>query len=381
MGVIALLAAQASSAAEWIFEPSVAVGATYDDNVDLTTESGDSVSGYLLVPRVQLRANTEVSKTVLDGYLAYTDYRESDIEDKTEFVGFLTDERRTSERGTLNFRGEYRRDTLFERVDFGEGTGDLQDVDIGLSSSTEVRRHRRTLDPRYTWLLTERSAIRLGYRYTSTSYANASGTDLVDYQQDGVSATYIHSVTDRSDIELTVNAARFDPDIDEESRTVQVLGGLRRAFSDTLRGNFAAGVSRTRTEAGTEEDTSSGVVFRAGLEQRAERSILDGVVSRDVTPSGLGRTLESDQLRIRWTFKTTPTVDFVLRSHLLRNRVLEGEDPGIDRRYYEVEPELRWQWLPDLFFSGSYRYRRQKFDASPDAAKSNAYFLGLAYSL
>lgn len=381
VGVIALFASEAGMAAEWIFEPSIAVGATYDDNIDLATEPRDSVSGYEIVPRMRVRANTEASKTTLDAYVAYTDYRESDIvEDKSEFVGYLTDERKTSERGTLNFRGDYRRDTLFERVDFGTGTGDLEDVDIGLSTSTEVRRHRRTLDPRWTWLLSERSAIRLGYRFTGTSYANAAGTGLVDYRQHSVGATYSRSVTDRNDVELTVNAARFDPDIDEESRTLQVLGGLRRAFSDTLRGNFAAGVSSTRVEAGGEDDTSSGVIFRAGLEQRAERSTLDGVVSRDIVPSGLGRALETDQLRIRWTLKTAPTVDFVLRSHLLRNRVLEGEDPGIDRRYYEIEPELRWHWLPDLFVSGSYRYRRQKFDAASDAAKSNAYYLGLAYS-
>lgn len=193
--------------------------------------------------------------------------------------------------------------------------------------------------------------------------------------------SYSRAVTDRNDASITVNFARFDPETDDEARTVQLLGGLRRAFSDTLRGDFNAGVSRTRTEAGTQEETSSGFVFSAGLEQRAETSTLDGVISRDVTPSGLGRTVRSDQVRVRWTKQTAPTVAFVLQGHLLRNRALEGEDPVVDRRYYELIPELRWQWLEDLYVSGSYRYRRQKYDAEDEAARSNAYFLGIAYTL
>lgn len=381
VAMLVLPSAGPAIGAEWIFEPSVAVESLYDDNVDLTPGDGDSVSGYMLVPRLRLRANTEVSKTTLDGYVAYTDYREKDVEDRSEVATYLTSERQVSERGKLDLRGEYRHDTLFERTDFGPGTGNIRDVDIGLSSSTQVRRHYWTLEPSWSWLLTERSAVRFGYRYTDSRYTNATGTGLVDYSEQGVSATWSRSLTDRDDLDLTLNASRFDPDIDEQSRTVQVLAGLRRAFSDTLRGSLGAGASRTRAEVGAAEDTSSGFVFTAGLEQRAETSHLDGVISSDITPSGLGRTVRSDQVRVRWTLQTTPTVDFVLQTHLLRTRALEGDDPAIDRRYYEVWPELRWQWLENVFVSGSYRYRRQKFDADPEAARSSAVFLGLAYSL
>lgn len=381
VGALILVAAGTARAAEWIVEPSIAVESLYDDNLDLTIDDTESVSGYLILPRLQVKANTEVSKTALDGYVAYTDYGDSDVEDKSEVATYLTSERQTSERGTLGLRGEYRRDTLFERTDFGPGTGNIRDVDIGLSRDTEVRRHFWMLEPSWNWLLSERSAVRFGYRHTDSRYTNATGTDLVDYTEQGVSTTYSRSLTDRSDVNVTVNAARFEPDIDEEATTLQLMAGLRRAFSDTLRGNFGAGVSRTRTESGAAEDTSSGFVFSAGLEQRAETSTLDGVISSDVTPSGLGRTVRSDQIRVRWTLQTAPTVQFVLQTHLLRNRALEGDDPAVDRRYYELQPELRWQWLEDLFLSGSYRYRRQKFDADPDSAQSNAFFLGFAYSL
>lgn len=381
LGAAGLMRAEVGLGAEWIIEPSIAVESLYDDNVDLVTGDTDSVSGFMLVPRLRTQANTEVAKTMFDGYVAYTDYSEKDVEDKSEVAAYLTSERQTSERGKLGLRGEYRRDTLFERTDFGPGTGNIRDVDIGLSSSTEVRRHFWTLAPSFNWMLTERSAVRLSYLHTDSRYADAAGTGLVDYTEQGVSTTYSRSLTDRNDATVTINASRFDPDSDEQSKTLQLLAGLRRAFSKTLRGDFSAGVSRTRTELGDQDETSSGFVFTAGLEQRAETSKLDGVVSRDVTPSGLGQTVQSDQIRVRWTLQTAPTVELVLQGHLLRTQALEGDDPTIDRRYYEVQPELRWQWLEDVFVSGSYRYRRQKYDAEPDSAQSNAVFVGVAYAL
>lgn len=185
LGAVALIRVDVAAGAEWIVTPSAAVESLYDDNIDLRAGDGESVSGFVLVPRLRVEAKTEVSKTVLDGYVAYTDYREKEVEDRSEVTAYLNSERQTSERGKFDLRGEYRRDTLFERTDFGPGTGNIRDVDIGLSTSTAVRRHYWTLEPRFNWLLTERSALRFNYRHIDSRYANATGTDLVDYTEQG----------------------------------------------------------------------------------------------------------------------------------------------------------------------------------------------------
>lgn len=369
-------------AAEWRVQPSIDVASTYEDNVALVTGDTESTSAYIVAPRVSIVRNTETSKVDLNGYVAFTDYQRGEIEDKTESAIFLTSHNKTSERGTLGLNGELRRDTLFERFRQGPGVGDLRDTDIGLSTSTQVRRNYRALNPYFNWLLTEVSALRLEGRLTDVNFSNTGGTSLIDYRETFIGSTYSRELSERNTATLTANMFRYRPEnSDAEAETLQLLAGLVRKFGESTRGNFAIGGSSTRQTENDEEDRSSGVVLRAGLEQRSEISQLETVVSRDVTPSGIGRALRTDQYRIRWLRKTAPTVDFVLVGQYIRNRVLEGSDPGIDRRYLEIEPQLRWHWLENWVVSGSYRYRQQEFDASGDSADSNAVFLGVSYNL
>lgn len=369
-------------AAEWRVRPSIDLASTYEDNVTLAIDDTESTSAYIVAPRVSIVRNTETSKVDLNGYVAFTDYQRGEIEDKTESAIFLKSHNKTSERGTLGLNGELRRDTLFERFRQGPGVGDLRDTDIGLSTSTQVRRNYRALNPYFNWLLTEVSALRLEGRLTDVSFSSVDGTNLIDYRETFISGLYSRELSERNTATLTANVFRYRPEnSNAEAETLQLLAGLVRKFGESTRGNFAVGGSSTRQAENGEEDRSSGVVLRASIEQRSEISQLDTVVSRDITPSGIGRALSTDQYRIRWLRKISPTADFVLTGQYLRNRVIEGSDSGIDRRYVEIEPQLRWHWLENWVVSGSYRYRRQKFDASGDSADSNAVFFGVSYSL
>ena len=371
-----------ANAAEWIFQPSVDLASIYDDNVELVTGPHQSTSGYILAPKFNLKRNTETSKVDIDAYAARTDYQRGTVEDRTESAAFLKSHNQISERATLGLDGELRRDTLFERLNQGTGVGDLRDVDIGLSSSTRVRRTYTTANPYFNWLLTENSAVRVGYRLTDVGFSNVGGTGLVDYKEHLVNGTYTRQLSEKNSGSLAANVIRYRPQgANAESDTMQLLVGLERNFTEAVRGSIAVGGSETtQTQAGIEESTS-GVVLRAGLEQKSEISQLETVLSRDVAPSGIGRSLRTDQLRIRWLRKTSPTVDFVLQAQAIRTHVLEGTDPTIDRRYLELEPQFRWHWLEHWAVSGGYRFRRQKFDADANSADSNAVFLGLTYAL
>lgn len=367
--------------AEWIFQPSIDLASTYDDNVYLTADSTTSASGYIVAPRFSLKRNTETSKMDLDAYAAVTDYQQADVEDRTETVASLRSKNQTSERGTFGLDGELRRDTLFNYLNQRRGVGDLRDVDIGLSTAP-VRRAYLAANPYFDWLLTERSSVRFGYRLTDASFSSAGGPSLVDYQEHIISGSYNRQLTEQNSASLTANAIRYRPDNSTyEADTIQLLAGLSRTFSESTRGSFAIGGSdTTQTQAGA-EGSASGVVLRAELVQKSEISQLDTVLSRDVAPSGIGRSLRTDQFRIRWLRKTSPTVDFILDGQVIRTHVLEGTDPMIDRHYIEIAPHFQWHWLEHWAISGGYRYRRQKYDADTNSADSNAVFLGVTYAL
>lgn len=368
--------------AQWLFQPSVDVGAIHDDNIRLVTSPQDSTSGYLAAARLVTERRTETSRADIDAVVVHSAYDSEDVNDKTEQRLRLDAEKQTSERGTLGLDGEYRRDTLFESVVVEDGIGDEQDVDIGLTTLSEVRRRRLYLRPSWRWSLTERSTIELAYRRTDVSFSGGSAGNLRDYDDDRFSATYSRQLSPRDDFLLTANYFQFQPDLlDREAKTTQLLVGMARKFSETLRGSTSVGASRTTEQVPGQEDTSSGSVVNLRLSQRTEISRLDGLISRDINPSGIGRAVRTDQVRLAWTRGVAPTLDFVLRARLLRNRAIEGADTGGDRRYYEIAPELRWQWLENLSVVGTYRYRKQEFDASEDSADSRAVFLGLSYGL
>lgn len=388
IGVIGLLAGLSpcapAMAAEWTVQPYLDLGAMRDDNVRLTTAPHETTSAYVAAARMRAERETEVSKANMNIFVAHTRYHAGELPDKTEHGLKLDASRRTSERGTLGLSGEYRRDALFERVVVREeeGVGDVRDVDVGLTTEAEVRRHYRVLRPSWNWLLTERSSVRLAYRRTDVSFSNSGGTRLFDYEDDLLSGSYHRQLTQRDEFIVTTNVSRYRPDTtDAEADTLQLLVGRGRAFSETLRGSMSVGASRSKERVGAQEESSTGAVVNAALRQRSELSTLEGVISRDVTPSGIGRALRTDQVRLHWARKLQPMIELVFEGRFLRTRLIEGTDPSVNRRYYQISPELRWRWLENLSVVGSYRYRHQKFEASPDSADSSTVFLGVSYRL
>lgn len=371
-------------AAQWELHPSLDVGALSDDNIQLSTGPHQSTSGYVGAVRLDGKGTTETSKTTFNGFVAHTGYSKGDVPDKTEEGLLLNAQKQTSERGTLGFDGEYRHDALFETVatSLQRGTGNIRDTDIGLSTNALVRRNYRVLQPWWNWLLTEVSSMRLAYRLTDSTFGNDAGTGLFDYREHLLTATYARQLNPRDEFNLTANVARYRPETGEnDANTEQLLAGVARAFSETLRGSFAIGASRTTVDLPAGDQRSSGLATTASLRQTSELSTLEGVLSRDVTPSGAGQALRTDQLRIWWSRKLSNETEFVFETQLFRNRVLEGSGAGVDRRYYDLSPQLRWRWLENVYVVGSYRYRKQKYDSDPKSADSNAVFLGLSYGL
>jgi hypothetical protein len=327
------------------------------------------------------KATTETSKVNFNGAIARTNYTGNSVDDTTDEGLALNAETQTSERGRLGLDGEFRHDSLTQAVVQPRGTGDVRDTDVGLATSQQVRRTYFVAAPWWSWLLTENSSIRVGYRATDANFSHAAGTGLVDYREDLVTGIFSRQLNPLDDFNVTTNFARFRPETTgNDADTAQLLGGFGRAFSERVRGTISAGVSRTTTDA-PGVDTSTGLVTSASLRQTSELSTLEGVIGRDITPSAAGRALRTDQARVFWSYRLSQQTEFIFETVLIRSRTLEGTDPGADRRYYELAPQLRWQWLENVYIVGSYRHRSQKFDALPDSAESNAVFLGLSYGL
>jgi hypothetical protein len=380
--VLGLGAPASAGAAQWRVQPGVDVGAVRDSNIRLTTGPHEDTRGYVAAADLEVGRETPTSRADFEATVVRSEYTSGEAQDRTEHRGSLDAEKRTSERGTLGLRGEYRRDTLFASRILDEGTGDIRDVDVGLSTETEVRRYYRVLQPSWHWLLSELSAVHLAYRHSDVDFAQAAATDLVNYESDLLSATYSRRISARDGFHVTAAASRYRPEGDEnEADSLQLLAGMSREFSETTEGSFSLGAGRTEEKGMTRDERSTGLVATATLRQKGEVSNLEAILSRDVTPSGIGRALQTDQLRVYWVRQLSPTTEFVLDLWWLQTEVVEGFDPDAERRYYEVNPSVRWRWLANVAVVASYSYRYQKYASEAESANGSAVFLGLSYRL
>jgi hypothetical protein len=366
--------------AEWSVQPSVSGAVGHDSNPLLVTVPHESTTVATVTPTMHVLGRTERSDVDLGLVLNYYNYSSNQVEDTNRQILLLNSSTQTSERTKLGLDGELRRDDLRQTVFTGSGTSNEGDADVGLIQ-TKVERHSLNLRPSWLRALTERSSIGLSYDYRDVTFANSAGTGLVDFTNQALGLTYSNNINQRDRLNVTINASRYEaPDVNNTTDTTRLLVGISRAFSETSRASFSVGARSSKEESAGSVNHVSGFVLQANATERSEITRLDGTIRHDVYPSGGGLSVGSDQLRMRLARRVSPKANVSLRATLIRNKVLEGSDPSVDRRYYEVEPAFEYQWLPQWFLQASYAYRYQKFDAATSSAASNAVFFGVAYN-
>lgn len=378
-GLPVVIAPGVGSAAEWSVQPAVSTAVGRDSNPLLAIGTHESTTVASVTPSMRIQGKTERSGVDVGLVLNYRYFSSDQVENRDRQILSFNSFSETSERNKLGLSGEFRRDDLRETVDSAVGVGG-GDSDVGLIQA-DVTRNWRSLRPSWTRAVSERSSVQVSYDFTDVSFENAVGTGLVDYTDQNLALTFSHNINPRDSFNVITSNSRYRASaIDNSTDTSRLLIGIARAFSETSHGSLAVGGSSTRANVANTVDRSSGFVLEANAREVSDIMELDGTISHDVSPSGVGQSVQSDQLRLRLARGLTPKLSFSLRTTILKNKVLEGSDPTVDRRYYEIEPALDYQWMPQWFFRAAYSYRYQKFDADPTSAASSAVYIGVAYN-
>ena len=358
-------------AAEWSLDPAVTVAVGNESNAALTIGPHDSVSRTVLFPRITIERTTETSEVNLELQARATYYSSSEFENTQEKQVALSSFIQSTERTKLAFDAEYRWDTLFESETIVSGTGNPQDVDIGLVT-TSIDRDWREVQPMVVYALTERSSLAFLYRLTDVLFDNVGTTGLVDYQQHYLSGSYFYRLTDTNDLRVVVQGAQFRPGAGTESDSTALLAGINHKFSSITNAGFQAGVGETaETYADGSQAEVNTIVLEATATQQSELSRLEALISRGIQPSGSGRSVSADQLRVFWDRRLYPAIRLRVWAKIFRNQALEGTDLAVDRHYAETEVRLSWRIMPEWSLSTAYKYRTQKYDADVDSAESS----------
>jgi hypothetical protein len=375
-----LLLPRISIAAQWSFEPSIGLATSRDDNPTLATGTQESATAVSIYPRMRWGRTTETSAVNIDAQVSATEYSGDQVPDTDSQTLTLYSYVQSTERAKWSLDSEYRRNILFESTQTTSGTGNLRDTDVGLATQ-KVRRESLNAQPSWSYALTERSSLGIRYVINNVSFENIAGTGLEDYKDHLLQATYSYRITQRDDLSFSIGHSAYRPDVSNtKSDTNSFLMGISHAYTETTQGRFMVGYGKTSEKAPTVIEDTSNYVLEAGLTQRSELATVDAVISRDVQPTGAGRSVLSNQFRLNLSRKISPMVSLNIWANVFKNKVLEGTDPDIDRRYYEVVPGLNWQWKPEWSFLLQYHYRKQKYDAITETATSKALSAGVNYS-
>ncbi len=372
--------------AEWSVEPSVQIKSMYDDNLYLQPGSRTSVWGGTVSPWLTLNRREENKSLSLGGRLNFNRYSSSEVND--DDAQYLTlGSHYNTQRDVWNLGALFVRDTTVTTVNDvikdpnDQGANQGVDVNVNLVS-VKVRRQRFDVSPSWTHVLSERTALTLNYRFQEVTFADSGNNGLTDYRQQSVDVGVGHNLTERDRLSVIAGASFYESlgTGSEDSQDYDVVAKWGHEFSQTLHGEASTGVHTTTSRVNGQNKDSTGALFNARLVKRySELTTYSVSIGRSAEPS-YGGLVRSDQLSAQWHRNLSPRMAGYFSVTAFRNKALDQLSTSTNRTYYSFEPGLRWSLTRWWSLDGSYRYRRQKYENSNQAAQSNAAFIAVSYA-
>ena len=203
-------------AADWSYEPRVALSAEYDDNHRLTNVSGNEIEVYgpKLDARLVVRGSTPQTTFTLTPQVVFTQYidgEEDDLENYYLRMGLDHE----AERMNAYLNARYSSVITLGRF-FPSGTGEdpvLGQPDPGEnvpSVATANREDRFDLAPGVAFEITQRQSLELGANYLDVSYDEQRPGDQ-DFENISLFANYRIKTSEMATLALLTTFEQYDP--------------------------------------------------------------------------------------------------------------------------------------------------------------------------
>lgn len=418
-----------ANATEWYVQPSVKVSTQYDNNLLLTPVHHTGTTEATVAPHLEFgaaQANWDVQGSAEWRGHRYWGQNGLNGNDQVYNLSSLYRTPRT----TWQLGASYAKESVT--------ANSLFIPDIGLVSSVTPR-ITRTVNPSWTWQMSQRMQLLLNYQTSVVTY-NAPGSSLVNYTSRDGSATLQYQWSHRNQLTAELDQSYFNvpqlslsqigqpaytetvnglftllpnPQLQRNTSTTDsALLGWSHTFSPTLSGNISMGTSRTdsdivvqsctastspsiyfvngqfvglgtctQTANSTYTETSSGYLYSAGLDKQFQLTQVTLSLGRQISPSGIGAQVRMDSatLGVNRTFSPRLSGGLDLSGYRIRS-ISSASPPLTDRDLDEGSINLTWDWTRQLTVQGGYRYVEQKYLSNSVKAHDNAVYLSLAYA-
>ena len=358
----------------------------YNDNIFLTSQPHDSVTAIVITPSISGIIKDKHWEGGLDAKIRSNNYSDNGLDGNDQLFNLTG--RYTAERNIYSLKANY------DLVSNLSSTS----TDFGISGQ-RIERESQSITPQYTRLLSERSALILGYTYTDVDYLDAEGTGFSPYISLSAVGSYIYNMTERDRLTLSLQAVDYTSknDLTEYQLFVSRIG-VDHKFSETFSADFLVGVSRRNstnlsiesfdffgtiiTRRVETDFNNRGFVLNAGINQKYENASLEGRLSRDNVTNSFGGLNEVDRLEVNYYHDLSSLWSYRLRTYY-EDVAAVSSNQSSDRDVVFFNSIAYYSITKKLKLNASYRQTRRKFksDTSDDKApRSNRIYVGLTYN-
>lgn len=360
-------------AAEWSLRPSVSTGVEYIDNLTLRARSAgtpgdESVWKSTVEGRARLRYRTERTDISLTPRLKISRFLGASEFDSEDYEVDLDSSHQT-QRSVFALPARYVVDTAI--------SSEFSDDNADLIRSAEERRRLRVA-PSWTYAYTERTDVDLRIDY---NMERSDDPDRTEFDYTAISAGGRHRLTERNELSLQLQGARFDvAGSRERVDSVSALFGVTHAFDETLSASANVGwvESSFRVPAGFASlDDERGILYGAGLRKELPRTRFEAELARRLVPTASAGLVRRDQVTVSAVRELSEKVTGRLDFRFFRRRPLV-ENASVDRDFARLRVNLTYRLNREWSLDWGYRYSWQ-LDDDTERAKGNAVLVRLRW--
>ncbi len=359
-----------------------------DDNIRTASDNPEGALGFDTIGDISFRAQTDTLSSELVPHVNVRRFAIGNNLDADEYsVSFNNDWKRENYGAGLDF--SYSRDSTLasEATDAGR----VEDV---------KNRDSIMLEPRLTYLFSDRLQSDINFLFNDVSYKDAETTGLIDYTFLQTSTSLSFLLRPSLQIYGRLLVSNFEvPDLASKTQSYSAQFGFKWNWDPTL--EFSGGAGWIQSYIAFHElqfvpvlttppqfvairvsgDASSGgPVANASIAKSFDETKSTFTYVREVSPSGRGAQSTSDRMLMnvvhRWDERTN-----ILFDGLYEMRSAQADSiPGVpisrdlNRDYYEVRAGFRYQLRRSWALNASYRFGRRVSTnvGSTDSAATNS---------
>lgn len=376
-------------AREWYFQPSASIQSFYDTNVRMVSDEtlananargrgfDRDAFGFLTYGSGKFGVHADaydvgVTATgVIKRYIS-----DLDLDNDNVYVTAASSFKIT-ERQTFALNGRYADDTLLGSVIETTGT-----------SQQNTTRTALSINPQWTYALSELSSVQVDYTHMDTSYGQNGGVGdqrFFDNTRDIGSVDLMHQWLPTLKSHAIFEATLFDiPDTEQTTTNYNFNIGVDYNLSQTWTTSWEVGFRATNTDyiddlGLTANDNSLGPLFLFKTQKFFEASKLEAGYYRETAARGNGGFSLVDVAYLGYSQKLGDRFEVALKTSYndVRSLIPAGSQ---NFTFYSAGASATWLISQQLDLTASHRFRfRESQSSNGTNAESNGFFLTFNY--